>query len=92
MSKAPLSHFLASDWFKNLPPKVQEVARVYPPGLYKLMTTGQTVLLHCYTESLDGTCTTCRIRVTPEYEPRCIMPREVFDIPLKDLRPVDILE
>lgn len=68
------------------------MARQYPPGLYRLKPTGQKVVLICYSEEDDGSCRTCRVSVSPAYNPECLMPREVFGIEFKDLEPVDILE
>jgi hypothetical protein len=90
--RATFENFIECAWFKNLPPKVQDAARQYPPGLYRMMTTGQIVKLVCYTENQDGSCDKCRVQISPEYEPTCIFPREVFGIKLKYLKRVHVIE
>ncbi len=86
-----LKHFLDSRWFKSRPGPVQEAARRYPPGLYRMTSTGQKVVLYAYEEQDDGSVYSCKVNVTKEFNPGCTFERQVFGVPLADLEPVDIL-
>lgn len=78
-------------WFKSRPRAVKDMILKYPPGYYRLKTTGQKVLLRSYTEKDDGTCTTCTIFALQKDNPWQVFDRHVFGIPLADLEPLDTL-
>lgn len=95
MNKRPtLQDFTNSEWFKTRPPKIQEVAKNWPPGRYRLNGVaknphnGEVVLLYSYGENPDGTCDMVKVRL-------CCMCHKgsarIVDVCLNHLEPVDVL-
>ena len=85
--KAPLKEFTESEWFKSRPPAIQEVARHWPPGVYRFIDagdkTGMEGLLFCYEEDDDGKCTSVKLRLPSQ---------KIVSVCIKHLEPVDVLE
>jgi len=77
-----------TDWFLARPRAIQQAILKYPPGKYKLKSTGHIMELYSYEEDEDGSCNTCTGTITYENNQHLLFERKVFDIPLEDLEKI----
>ena len=75
---------LWDEWVEERPENVARVADVFNPWtLYEFKETGQKVTLEHFEEHKDGSVT-LRVHVSPDHNPSCLFPRDVFGV-LPDL-------
>lgn len=85
-----LAEIKKSYWYKTRPPAVQRAVLAYPPGLYRYGP--HRVLLCAYSQSKDGSCTLCRVKVLRRYNPGIALEREVFGVELRELIAIDTVK
>jgi hypothetical protein len=80
------------EWIGGRPEAIQQAAKDYPPGMYKLFANGEYLpadyMLIGYTEQEDGS-------VTAILETEGVLgmfPRQVFGVRLEELTPINILK
>ena len=76
-------------WIDQLPEKCREKALQYPPNKLYRLKNGNRVVMYGYDENTDGTCTTCQVIVSGQYN-FVLFERRVFSVSFDDLEECDL--